>query len=182
MQEVKTLSMSKRNRALVWVAIFGFGLMPSLGLSAISECTSEQKWNSLKVEDERKIIYSEDGPGSPSSPARFEFWKNDQLLWYAKATRSCTQGVSRCFLLLPYEVDGKGGYQIKSQMNYIETPSGERLIVFSHLSEQIIYQYLKAMPTQDIKLVGESYFEHTYPRKAEMVIPNVFYGTLCSKR
>ena len=154
---------------------------PVSGSAADDKCSSKQGWQASAYGKNAHLSYVEQHRGSPSTPARFEYWENDHLVWHAEATRSCTQGVSRCYLILPYEVDGKPGFEIKSQINYVQSSSGEDMIVFSHLSEMITYTYLKEMPSRDIKLVGQSYLGHAYPRKEAMVLPSTFHAVSCKR-
>lgn len=135
---------------------------------------------SIPSPNDGQFIYYEANAGSPSSEATFEYWRDGQRLWDARAHRGCSQGVSRCHMRLPYLVDGEAFDVLKVEMNAFTMPEGQHLVVFSHLTENIIQLYAKDMPEHDVALTGNSYFGTPYPRKKDMLLPSVFVQADCN--
>lgn len=144
-------------------------------------CASNRAvFGSIDMPNDGQFIYYEVNPGSPSSPATFEYWRDGQRLWDAQAHRGCSQGVSRCHVRLPYLVDGEAFDVLKVEMNAFTMPDGQHLVVFSHLTESILQLYAKDMPERDVALTGDSYFGTSYPRKKDMLLPSVFVQVDCT--
>lgn len=144
-------------------------------------CTSAELYlQSLHSHYGGRFFYHEDNPGSPHSEAIIEFWRDGELLWDAEVTRSCSQGVGRCWLNVPYLVDGVPSGTIKSEWNEVTLSDGQRLVVFSHLRDKITYLYFKSMPFSDIALQGNSHNGTEYPRREKMELPTAFISVDCT--
>lgn len=141
--------------------------------------TSNSVWEAYVDEKNDRFFFYEIGSGAPNSKILFEYWNDDKKTWSAEGTTNCYQGVPRCHLKLPYLVDGEKGGEIKAEINYVTSRNGEEMVVFSHLDEKIIYLFFKELPGRDVRLVGESFNGHEYPREDAMVIPSTFHKTPC---
>jgi len=125
--------------------------------------------------DKGSYYYWEAYPGSSHSPVLIEhFDTTDDLKWTARAERGCSQGVSRCWLMLDTASDGavEGG-QMRIEMNYFAL-GDKSYIVFSHLWESIVYAYVKANPFNKFSLVAPDGTTDPNLEGEDFVIPNLF--------
>ncbi len=174
--------MALRKSLLLWPVLAAIGSVAWVNpLPESQHCPATGTvLQSLNLHNGGRFFYHESSPASPSSDAKIEFWSENELLWDADVTRSCSQGVGRCWLYVPYLVDGEPAGKIKSEWSEITLPNGQRLVVFSHLRDKITYLYFKTHAFDDVALQGASYNGTEYPRRQKMELPIAFTSVDCA--
>lgn len=126
-------------------------------------------------------LYIEERPGAPMTDAAFERWTTDgKLMWRANSQRACSQGVSRCYLFLPYALDGEPFGDIETKVNDFKI-DGDRYVIFSHLRARIIQRYFKDHPFRRFSLIGTTRYSSEPRNAAGFEIPALFKN-ICAPR
>lgn len=160
--------------------ILNFALLPTLSVASVACENSNFTLLYRANTQESLFLYWEKSSSSPSSEAMLERRNAyGDAVWSAQAFRSCSQGVSRCYLTIPYALDGYPFDKIRVEMNAFDL-DGMGLLVFSHLDEIITQTYFKDFPSRDFSLIGPSgTIDLTYKGR-DFQVPNLFQET-CRK-
>ena len=121
--------------------------------------------------DTADYSYWEGIHGTSYADVRFEKRNSSgALVWRIEAQRACTQGISRCYLNIPFALDGELFSSIEAEMNHFEIGTQE-FVLFSHLRAKIAYTYSRTYTSQKFSLVGEI---NQNLEEKDYEIPNLF--------